>query len=348
MKYRIKKIITFIVYYSGLIWLYDYFYNLFKKNNRAIVLGYHHVVDDGAAVGEPPTIYSSKQKFDKLMKILSKKFQVISLSLLVDLIRKNEPIPKRCVVITFDDGYKDNYEIAYPILLKHKLPATIFLTTRPIDSAGLLSMQKIYLLLQYFGLAKLAGLFSAKLPKSIDLPEKLNVEKLKILRQKQILSELLDFDLYSYQGMNLIDQIFAESGLPDKNNLFLNLKESKEMQNNNIDFGVHTVNHPRLSALNYHDQENEIVEAKNVCERILDRPMSMFCYPFGDTSSFNSSTIEILMKNGFTAACTINYDKVGNQTNMFELPRRIVNDQPIHELVCEIVGLFDFCRKQTG
>jgi len=348
MKYALKKVITFVVYYSGFIWLYDYVYNLFKKENRAIILGYHHINDEDYAIGEPPTIYSSKKKFERLMKILFQRFQVISLAALIELIQQNKQLPRKCVVITFDDGYRDNYEIAYPILLKYKLPATIFLTTKPLESNGLLAIQKIYLLLMRCGLIRLTDMFSAKLPKPVKLPDRLDIEGLTILAQKQILSRLLDFDLYSYKGIELIDKIFVEAGLPEEKNLFLNWNEIKEMNNNHVDFGVHTVNHPRLSALNYHDQGNEIVEAKAICEQMLGKPISIFCYPFGDNSSFNNQTIEILKKHGFSAACTINYDKVDSQTNLFELPRRIVNNQPIHELMCEIFGFFDLVRRRSA
>ena len=67
MKYLIKKLLTLVIYYSGFIWLFEYLRDLFSKNNKAIILGYHHLYEKDHPSGEPSTIYSSKQKFDKLV-----------------------------------------------------------------------------------------------------------------------------------------------------------------------------------------------------------------------------------------------------------------------------------------
>ena len=65
--------------------------------------------------------------FEKQMEYLkNKEYQVISLTKLVEILESDELIPKKTVVLTFDDGYKDNYINAFPILKKYNFPATIF------------------------------------------------------------------------------------------------------------------------------------------------------------------------------------------------------------------------------
>ena len=81
-------------------------------------------------VDEPNGFYpeTSTSDFEKQIFHLAKNYKIISLDKIVDRI-KNRRSLRRCVAITFDDGFRDNYEIAYPILKKYNVPATIFLTT---------------------------------------------------------------------------------------------------------------------------------------------------------------------------------------------------------------------------
>lgn len=101
--------------------------------NRAIILMYHKI-------GTPPKnirlwgLYVSKFNFHFQMWYLKNfGFNVISLNELINIIKNNLKLPPYTVVITFDDGFKDFYQNAYPILKKYNLPATVFLVTDLID-----------------------------------------------------------------------------------------------------------------------------------------------------------------------------------------------------------------------
>jgi peptidoglycan/xylan/chitin deacetylase (PgdA/CDA1 family) len=72
-----------------------------------------------------------------------KNYNVISLSRLISLLRKENGLPPKTVALTFDDGYADNYSTAYPILRQLGLPATIFIATDFIDRPGYLSWEQI-------------------------------------------------------------------------------------------------------------------------------------------------------------------------------------------------------------
>ena len=76
---------------------------------------------------------TSTRDFEKQIVHLVKNYKVISLDEIVERV-KNKRSLRRCVAITFDDGFRDNYENAYPILRKYNVPAAIFLTTGYIDS----------------------------------------------------------------------------------------------------------------------------------------------------------------------------------------------------------------------
>ncbi len=98
--------------------------------NHATILNFHRVTDEipenGLTIGVA--------KFRGILRLLKRDFQVIELQKLLLALRDGIPFEKGWVVITFDDGYEDNYMNAYPALMSEGFPATFFITTGFIDS----------------------------------------------------------------------------------------------------------------------------------------------------------------------------------------------------------------------
>lgn len=130
IKYRIfwliGLVLSSILYFSGIVRFYNFFRKGVLKRYRTIILTYHRIRDDG----KDSDISVSPGKFENQMAYLKKHFNVISLNTLIKNIEKKIDILMDNVTVTFDDGYKDNYLNAYPILKKFKLPATIFLVSK--------------------------------------------------------------------------------------------------------------------------------------------------------------------------------------------------------------------------
>ncbi len=102
--------------------------SFFQKREGIIILMYHRVNDDLP----PDELVVSTRRFRAQMQYLAEHYDVIGIEDLVDLYSSNKfPVPskRKKVVITFDDGFLDNFENAYPILKEFRLPATIFLAT---------------------------------------------------------------------------------------------------------------------------------------------------------------------------------------------------------------------------
>jgi peptidoglycan/xylan/chitin deacetylase (PgdA/CDA1 family) len=98
-----------------------------------VILTYHSVASSGDFYSVTP--FAFKQQ----MEYLRNNYSVLPLSEISDFIRKKKRIPKKSVSITFDDGYQDFYTNAYPYLRKHRLPATVFVTTDYVDRVWPLS-----------------------------------------------------------------------------------------------------------------------------------------------------------------------------------------------------------------
>jgi peptidoglycan/xylan/chitin deacetylase (PgdA/CDA1 family) len=102
-------------------------------------LAYHRVHPDR----DPATPSVSPEAFEKQMAILAERWKPVPLSAVAESLEGGKPLPARAVAVTFDDGTEDNFLLASPILLKHRIPATLFLITGQIGRPGYLSADQI-------------------------------------------------------------------------------------------------------------------------------------------------------------------------------------------------------------
>lgn len=103
--------------------------NSLGRNSYASIIMYHRVNNI-----DINTMSVNVEMFSRQIEFLKKKYHVITLSQLLNDILEDKRIHPKSVAITFDDGYKDNYTNAFPILKQYGLPATFFITTSYIDT----------------------------------------------------------------------------------------------------------------------------------------------------------------------------------------------------------------------
>ncbi len=131
-----------VLYFSGIVGLYTFFRKKIMMNFQTIILTYHQITDDRSA----PDISVTVKNFSKQMAYLSTHFKNISLNELAENFQtdKLSRIAHDKVAITFDDGYRDNFLNAYPILKNHQLTATIFLISNLVNrSKAMLDIDEI-------------------------------------------------------------------------------------------------------------------------------------------------------------------------------------------------------------
>src|SRR5512138_1997070 len=94
------------------------------------VLTYHRVADPHATPWLNPALVSALPAvFEQQMAYVSRRYAAVSLEEVIDAAVRRIRLPRRAVLITFDDAYRDFGEIAWPILRRHRLPATLFVPT---------------------------------------------------------------------------------------------------------------------------------------------------------------------------------------------------------------------------
>ncbi len=247
--------------------------------------------------------------FERQIIFLKKHYDIVDLKYLNKREYK-ENSKKDIAVITFDDGYRNNYSEAFPVLKKHNVPATIFLATDYIDTGRLLwpdmlawimYKAKAFPKIENFGGNKLlheAGkeicLFFASDPSA----------RICILRS------LADrFKAYTPDERNdslkYLSQICKVRAWPnDGERVMLTWEEVKEMSCGGISFGSHTRSHPVLSSLPVSEAREEIVESKKMIEEQIQQSVKVFAYPYGKDDDYSEDVMKILREEGFELVCS--------------------------------------------
>jgi len=128
-KQNIKKLLYFLFYYSGLLYLLIIIFKKVKNEHSAAVLNYHRIVENNinGFLFKNDTIHHNVKLFKREISFINKWFNIISMDELIKRIEKKKNFDKPTMAITFDDGYRDNYIFAYPTLKQFGLPAIIYL-----------------------------------------------------------------------------------------------------------------------------------------------------------------------------------------------------------------------------
>jgi peptidoglycan/xylan/chitin deacetylase (PgdA/CDA1 family) len=264
-----------------------------RKTHICHILIYHRVNDDH----DPFLSSVSVNSFREQMEYLARHFTFVSLD---DIAagKINTNAAKYSVAITFDDGYRDNFTHALPILKELRIPATIFLATGYIGTGQLPWYDKVCLAFKLTTRSSL-GLGRPGSPAgSLDGQSRLAI-------MQQVLGVLRGLDDHSRQGF--MDDLFRALGVPSElalPNFMLNWDEVRQMRAHNISFGAHTVTHPVFSQIKTEQLQSEISQSKKLIEQKLQTEVIHFAYPFGKPADIGSQARSIVQQNGFKTAVT--------------------------------------------
>ena len=251
----------------------------------------------------------SPKDSERQIRFLKKWYEIIDLKDLRSSIL-NTNSSKDLVVLTSDDGYRDNFLYAFPILKKYEAPLTIFLTTDLIGTKQLLWPDKLAWILY-----KSASDFNRQAMYRPDPPQELipHVEEFHstdAARQTEIL-RTISLHLKSYSNEELEDILQrlkkycnVTQGPSDNIRAMLSWEEVKSMSRDGISFGSHTKSHPTLSKIPLNLARQEIVDSKQVIEEKLQKPVTTFAYPYGKRDDMSAHVMHLLRDEGFEYACT--------------------------------------------
>ena len=279
---------------------------------KVLILMYHRVIPHGD-VDETfvqPGMYVTPKTFALHLRYLTTYFELLSFGQLLDRWQSGAwDDDVRYCAITFDDGWVDNYQYAYPLLRAYKAPATIFLPTRLIGTHAWLWSDRLGRLLRGTG------------QHSTDEVDR-TIERAKALSDStrdRLLEDL---------------QIKSHTSVP-RARRFLNWDEVREMARHGVSFGSHTATHAQLPRLDEEALVRELREPLHVLHQHCPRVVDVLAYPNGDHSAH---VIDAAQAAGYRAAVTTNPGtESGAPTDRYRLKR-----VGLHEDVTHTVPLMTF------
>lgn len=272
------------------------------NSGKVMILCYHRIVADIARAEQETEVgmVTSVETFRRQMQLIREHCEVLTLDEAAASLRDERPITRTAAVITFDDGYRDFYDLAWPILRELGLPATVFVPTAFIGDERMLDHDRFYL---YVKKARSRGL-SLRVPlvKAGLSAEKVaalcaEVNPLRVYRQLCYLPFAL-----RERSLQCLEDFVGNQREENLNGFsLLDWEMIREMASTGVFFGAHTDNHVVLANEELQTVEREILRSKQALEEKLGQPSRSFAYP---TGKYNAAIKDVVVRAGFEVAVT--------------------------------------------
>jgi peptidoglycan/xylan/chitin deacetylase (PgdA/CDA1 family) len=272
------------------------------------ILTYHRVTT------EPDALFPDQvcaAEFDAQMRLLRRWFNVLPLAEAITRLGDGK-LPARAACVTFDDGYEDNATVALPILLRHRLPATFFVSTGFLDGRNMWNDIAI----EAIRAARRDGLDASCI--GLGLLPTATIEQ----RRNSISTVLQSIKYLSPEERKARAEQLASLAGSSQQRLMLTRDQVLQLHRSGMHVGAHTVNHPILANISDERALAEIAGSKKTVEDIIDEPVALFAYPNGRPGvDYRGQHVRMLKSLGFLGAVStaVGVSRRGNDP--FQLPR---------------------------
>ena len=293
-------------------------------NNGLYCFNFHRIGSWQDTNYDPCVFSCDAENFEKYLFFIKNNFRVVSLDEIQNIAENNITIKEKLALITFDDGYSDNYHIAYPILKSLGLPATFFITTSLIDSKLIPWWDEIAWHVRQLA-NKTIKLTPWRHPLAIDeIPSRQNIRSAlqKIKKNPSLIESQLD---------ELRVLTSAGTSNSEMKNIFMTWQQVAEMVDNNMTVGAHSHTHKVFSCLSEAELNFELKESKRLIELNLQNSINSLSYPVGSVTTYNKSMFGTITSHGYKLA--FSFSAIINKNlskNRFEIGRFPI-DQPFNE-----------------
>ena len=276
---------------------------------RLSILMYHRVLPQPDPL-LPGQMHASL--FDTHMRSLRTHFNCLPLDEAVTRLREGT-LPPRAACVTFDDGYRDNVDVALPILRRHSMPAIFFIATGYLDGGRM------------FNDTVIEAIRGARVD-VLDLSDmdagRLSLSTLE--ERRAAVSACLK--AAKYWGFDARHDFVTElarrsqAALPD--DLMMDSPQVNVLAQAGMEIGAHTVNHPILLKVDDEQARREMAQSKQQLEVLTGRPVTLFAYPNGIPGvDYGPAHVRMVGEAGFRAAVSTSVGISTQSTDVYQLPR---------------------------
>lgn len=244
--------------------------------NIDLVVPYWHLASDDE-LAHVSGIYSYRncEQFSRDIEYLLKHYEPVSLAQVIAKIDRGDKFKKPSFIATFDDGFREVYEVIAPILFKKGVPAIFFITTLALDNRELLYPQKKRLLLKELE----ANPGHGRLKEILIYLDRQRYEK-------EDISSIIK--TISYSERSLLDELAVHLSVDFKkylenNKPYLTSDQVNTLIKQGFDIGAHSIDHPRYQEISLEDQLYQTIQSANFLSHNFGYVCNSFAFPFGDT-----------------------------------------------------------------
>lgn len=278
--------------------------------------------------------------FKKQLDFFKCNFNVVSMEQVIESIKGNNNLPENALLLTFDDGYIDNYTVAMPILQDYGMQGSFFIPGKTFTTYQLLDVNKIHYILASANIMELTEALKTELeyyrgiefdyPSYDELFGKYAVASRFDVKEtiffKQILQTVLPESLRNTISSNLFKKYVDVSEEQLARELYMTDAQIRTMKRNGMYIGVHGYDHYWLGNMKKEALENDISKALDIMNEFINPNEWVMNYPYG---SYNQDVINFIESQGACAGLTTEV-RIADLTedSPFTLPRLDCNDFP--------------------
>lgn len=283
--------------------------------SKFAILCYHRVGTEGV----PLFSRLRPDAFERQMRYVRKHYRVVPLGQLCRELEEAVPV-KPTVAITFDDGYRDLYSYAFPVLRKYEIPATIYLIGKSMQTGEAPWYDRIFVALHS----------AAEWELEVEMGEPrrftLSGAASRAAAAWEIICYLRSIPdtprrkwCAAFEARMKVSREMLEYRM-------LDWEQVREMRRSGVSFGAHTMNHPAVSRLDEAELEEELGRSKRDLEAGLGATVEDFAYPFGKAEDRSDSAENYLLRCGYRSAVTTTAGVNSRGQNRFALHRLQIGD----------------------
>lgn len=300
------------------------------SRGKALILMYHRFseTDDGVST------YAAR--FAEQLDYLTQHYRIVPLSDVAGYLASGKSMPSGLAVLTIDDGYRDAYKIAFPILRERNVPATLFCVTDFVDRKCWLWTDK----LRYVTARAEAGVFEPVISGRA-LRIELTGRAARFRAAEQINGHLKRMtDNAKDEAIERMASVFGVElpALPPPELSSLTREQLREMDSSGVEIGSHTVTHQILTRVSGERLRYELGESRSRLEGILGHKVELLGYPNGD---HNRAVQKEAARAGYRCAVTADYGLNGGRSNPLAL-KRIHTERDMAQFVKNTSGFDEF------
>jgi peptidoglycan/xylan/chitin deacetylase (PgdA/CDA1 family) len=266
------------------------------------ILAYHRVldIDDLSRFKfDLAVVSASSAQFREQLDWIRRRFHPVTFREVIAALDGGPPLPADAMLITFDDGYEDNYRIAFPILREFGMSATFFVSTGHIDSG------------RPYAYDWLVYMICTAAADRLSIPE-LRVEQrlpASLVERRRIAEHVLEAvkradDATQRAVIAKLERDWNLPRSPHPDCRPMTWDALAEMQDAGMEIGSHGVHHRMLAKLADDELEHELVASKAALDARLGRPAEVISYPVGGADAYDARVMDAAARAGYRAACS--------------------------------------------